>query len=120
MTQKTNLNNRPISFRVWDIKRKVYLRTFSLDCVDITGDLTDFFKDEYIFEQYTGIEDTKNRPIYEGDLVTFKKFDDVAEIAWDKNYLCLSLKFYPGDKRILSVFEPLVTDLKLEVIGNIH
>ena len=74
---------------------------------------------DFVKGQWAGLQDKNGKDIYENDIVEFNKFDGYIEIAWNPELLCLCLKFCPKDKRITPVFEPLGSDLKLEIVGNI-
>ena len=112
------MNNR-FKFRVWDKITNQYLQElgiyywhipYSLDGEEITGEanlvgLSELLKhDNFVTQQYTGLTDINDNPIFEGDLVELhtatndhaKNVKDnhcgLYEIYWDRKYKLKEIK----------------------------
>ena len=111
--------NRPIKFRVWDKITNQYLQElgiyywhipYSLDGEEITGEanlvgLSELLKhDNFVTQQYTGLTDINDNPIFEGDLVELHTATNdhaknikenhygLYEIYWDRKYKLKEIK----------------------------
>jgi hypothetical protein len=71
--------NRQIKFRVWDKKNSQFLQNDNNGVDKTIFDLWDwaeamstcllFPMDDYVFQEYSGLTDKNNKPIYEGDFI---------------------------------------------------
>ncbi len=64
--------NRSIKFKVYDKLLKKFIPYNSF---------LNFDSDEYIFQQFTGLQDSKKEDVFEGDIIRFKYI--VGDFAWE-------------------------------------
>ena len=107
------MNNR-FKFRVYDPTLKKLI-LFSLDNIIVSDNL--LCQDKYPVQQYTGLNDSLNNEIYEGDIIEMT-YDHIIErgfVVWENNSYIL--KTIGEDS-----YAPLVIFLitKDKVIGNIY
>lgn len=137
------MNNR-FKFRIWHKKQNKfidppryehldYYKTTGLCLIDCSGYLrvanypigngdnsadsvfTEINKEDYIIQQYTGLNDSLNNEIYEGDIIEMT-YDYIIErgfVVWENNSYIL--KTIGEDS-----YAPLVIFPKDKVIGNIY
>ena len=112
-------NGREIKFRAWleNSKRMVEVCNIAFHNKEITyqedlcGDFYSEKADNFILMRYTGLKDTKDVEIYEGDIV--KYYDKTYEIKW------MFSGFYLHDPKG-GFIELAECDECCEVIGNIY
>lgn len=139
---------RYLKFKVWDKKQKKMFDVYSLgkDFVSVVTDDGidpgvncfdgDYFKNNIVVLQYTGLKDKNRTEIYEGDLLRFP-----AKDKWDEtNYSAFEVFFHDGNESygtgigyrmcrmynqgvigggVVHTFHPKNTE-RMEVIGNIY
>lgn len=110
-----------LKFRVWDTASKAWLdgQLFNIGCRfgnlkrngfggTITGTIT---------EQMVGKNDSKGKPIYEGDIIEGDLFDKrlptIGRVVFDDHFLFFASKNDAGNT-------PLYKVNNLVVVGNIH
>jgi uncharacterized phage protein (TIGR01671 family) len=119
---------RELKFRVWDVKLNEYVPKRELDRnfgLDFNGELRCLIasreKGPFILQQYTGLTDKNNKPIYEGDIVKFSRsFEKERQIKELKSFV----RFDEGQFGFDLIgfndrFFTLSDECGIEVIGNI-
>lgn len=123
--------NRQIKFRVWNKPAKCFIQDINNEIATFTLlTLSDYLKeysisniDHLIFQQYTGLNDKYDNPIYEGDIVKYKTWTGSHDGTTEQHQTQVQFKdgaFYPryiDDECEDSWYSFKVYDL--EVIGNV-
>ena len=121
---------RELKFRVWDLEKKFYLNQddefhfYEPDrgwqCpIPLCECLRD--KKRYVVQQYTGLKDKNNKPIYEGDIVKFSRlFEKERKIKELKSFVRFDEGKFGFDLiGFNGVFYDLSYECSIEVIGDI-
>lgn len=122
MNSVTKLEDLRFFFRVWSEDAKEYL--FKNTRV-LNGDFLAFNEESVVFEQCTGLCDSKGKLIYEGDIIELKMFRFDCNTGITKQcYQSHSPVTYKDGCFWLGFSTPLFnickSDTTAEVIGNIH
>jgi len=117
------MNNR-FKFRVWDKMRLQFIYPYNDNQQHFIIDLNGRFHnlqngsggDDYVIQQYTGLMDSNEKEIYEGDIIEMT-YDHIIErgfVVWENNSYILKtigedsyapLVIFPKDKVIGNIFE---------------
>jgi hypothetical protein len=107
------MNNRIIRFRAWDKEHGEMMYEIPLGHVTFYKSLNEFFKQTELM-QFTGLEDSKGTPIFEGDILK-----TAGIVTWNQDEVrwgCVDIEW--NDKR--EMHNMLWNTTPLEVIGNIY
>jgi len=124
------VNNR-FKFRVWDklAERMIYPHNDNQQhfIIDLNGQFHNLQNgsggDDYVIQQYTGLTDSNDVPIYEGDIVNYKTWEGRHDGIIEENQTQVQFKdgaYYPryiNDECEDSWYSFKVYDL--EVVGNV-
>lgn len=120
--------------RIWDVKKNKYRQGTEnqadtcLDCLSgkvLYGEGMEIYGEEdykdVILEKHTGLYDTKNFDVYEGDIVKDNK-GRIAIIKWSITWCEYELKWVENNTGSYPEFWEWIMDKAYgtEVIGNIH
>jgi uncharacterized phage protein (TIGR01671 family) len=114
---------RTIKFRAWDKELKQFDNIVAGNLLYSLHDegLTQEDKYRFVLQEYTGLNDTKGREIFEGDIVTLKTVarDHLTQVIFIQG--CFAFKVINPQGTLSLVFAHSVEDrfFEPEVVGNI-
>lgn len=86
------MKNREIKFRMWDVENKKFIPQSHFAILGngkliITesgyyNHFTNTNVDDCIIQQYTGLKDRNDNPVYEGDILEWKDGNFTSEVYW--------------------------------------
>lgn len=106
---------RIIKVRIWYKPNKFWL---DADSFPLNHDLYGhyiLFREDYIFQQYTGLKDKNGKEICEGDIVENNSYGitSIQIVQWDDAHACFKLSCDSNLEMLQN------TNILLKVIGNI-
>ena len=122
---------RELKFRAWDKPKEYFIyfdfnnrlfsdqeNNISFKCSTVIGD-HDYENDRFIFEQYTGLNDKNDKPIYEGDIIK-TSWGEVGKVFYDKDSASFTFERNEKTHENFWISEHWQIFDKCEVIGNIN
>lgn len=106
--------NRELKFRAWDDFHKCWVDYFCLDVVK-NEVLNEY--DDFIIEQYTGVDDINGKEIYEGDKIFAENYENKKVIEGVVGFSHGEYIIYNEKTSVSLVWEELS---EVKKIGNIH
>ena len=111
-----SIMNRPLKFKVWNKKSNEWCGTIGLN-ETISHNSIINIPDDLVFVQYTGLKDSKEKEVYEGDITFHKNDKAYCQCIWDQERLTyrwvgknMSLPIYTSDDNMT---------LKEKIVGNV-
>lgn len=119
---------REIKFRGWNPKNRKWIYGYYFvnrgehfispdDVVNPLVSYDDFVVDKDSIGQYTGIKAKNGVEIYEGDIVLCRGYNGYMKAAVVFSHGCFNVGFHQGSSTKKA---PILLNLKMEVIGNVH
>ena len=114
---------RAIKFRMWskEAKKFFYDAENVYDCLKISQlpDTANLYQD-MVWQQFTGLRDSKTVAIYEGDLLEFAYIDDGKKFVGEVQYFEKFGSFGVVIDKAFETFQDLIEyDQFFNVVGNI-
>ena len=111
-----SIMTRPLKFKVWNKKSNEWCGTIGLN-ETISHNELEYDTDDLVFVQYTGLTDSKDKEICEGDITFHKNDKAYCQCIWDQERLTYR---WVGKNMSLPI-GPRDDDMSVEVkiVGNI-
>ena len=114
---------RELKFRVWSVKNNCFVTNGCSMSVLLSLEYEGTINSKDIYQQYTGLTDSKGNHIFEGDIVNYKTWEGRHDGIIEENQTQVQFKdgaYYPryiNDECEDSWYSFKVYDL--EVVGNV-
>lgn len=88
---------REFRFRIWNLEEKRWEEPQCMEVLNSSGELCSLYDDEYkktVIQQFTGLTDTYNKELYEGDIVEtiYAEANKRGEIVFDVTLAAFRVK----------------------------
>lgn len=112
---------REFRFRIWNLEEKRWEEPQCMEVLNSSGELCSLYDDEYkktVIQQFTGLTDTYNKELYEGDIVEtiYAEANKRGEIVFDVTLAAFRVKCGTVSLPLVTVRWGLDANATLELV----